>query len=134
MVEVTRWVMLLTTVGLVGYNIGVWLVHGGEATISNQIHSAVRQWPSIALAVGVLIGHWLWPARAEAPWWWVFAVVGGVGAVVLVDVLFGIGRAVNAAWELTLFAVFAVGLLVGRYFWANSGRSRRKVDTRGNKE
>jgi len=59
--DVTKLVILFTTVALVAYTIFVGLKFGPQATISVQIYELSRRFPIIPFAFGVLAGHIFWP-------------------------------------------------------------------------
>jgi hypothetical protein len=127
---VTQIVILATILFLVAYNLVAWFVWGGESTISHQIFLAVSKWPTIGLATGVLIGHWFFPSRGEAPGWWSWLLIAVVLFFVVLDVIYGLGSLMAERWNWFLLYAFFVGGLAGRYFWANSAKN--KVDTIGN--
>ena len=55
----TDWVMIGSTVALVAFDIVVAVT--GKPTISQKVRSYAGKYPMIPFALGVLIGHWLWP-------------------------------------------------------------------------
>lgn len=57
----TVW-MLTTSIIVAGvYDLFTAYSHGKDATISVVILSLAREWPILPFALGVLMGHLLWP-------------------------------------------------------------------------
>ena len=62
-ITITKYVIIVNVLVLCLYTAAARIFGGNEATISYQIQEATHQWPIIAAAIGLLVGHWLWPIK-----------------------------------------------------------------------
>lgn len=66
-VQDARWlttaVIVATALWLIAYDIVIIALFGREASVSLVVYDLARAHPIIACALGVLIGHWLFPLR-----------------------------------------------------------------------
>lgn len=62
-VKRTTQVIVLATAALVAYDIYAAATPEPGDTLSEVIAYAARERPIVAVAAGVLIGHWFWPLR-----------------------------------------------------------------------
>lgn len=65
MKKLTIWIIILTIVILIGYDVYVVLVHGTEASISSVIITASYDLPIIPFVSGFLCGHLFWRMKAN---------------------------------------------------------------------
>ncbi len=56
----TRWFIGIVTITIVCFDLWVWVRFGEMATISYQLKHLAMNWPIIAVAIGLLIGHVFW--------------------------------------------------------------------------
>ena len=61
--KLTQAVLAFAVTTLAGYDAYVYRTAGTEATISAVTRDAVVEFPIIGLALGVVVGHILWPLR-----------------------------------------------------------------------
>jgi hypothetical protein len=57
---VTHWVLIMTVLGLVIYDLIAASRWGVSETISNQILLLSRRWPIIPFGMGLVMGHFFW--------------------------------------------------------------------------
>ena len=57
---ITTIIMIVTVIGLVGWDIYVAATPVGGDTISEIIRQSAKNHPMIPFVLGVLIGHWFW--------------------------------------------------------------------------
>lgn len=62
----TKAILIFTTVALSLYDVAAVLIGGVDATISRVIVHAASEYPIIAVAAGILIGHLFWPQRIKS--------------------------------------------------------------------
>ncbi len=61
--RITTFVLIGVILFLVIYNLVILFLAGEKATISHVVYNACSEWPILAVAIGVVIGHWFWPLR-----------------------------------------------------------------------
>lgn len=66
--KATAWVVCLTFFGVVFYDLAAAVLGGYEATISKWTLDGATVRPVIALALGVLVGHLIWPRTGSVTW------------------------------------------------------------------
>lgn len=65
--QVTRVVMVIAIVSLAGWATLAAVFGATKDTISGHIRDYCAQYPILAVAAGVLIGHWFWPMGPAVP-------------------------------------------------------------------
>jgi hypothetical protein len=62
-----RRITIISILGVIAALLGLegWLLTNDEDhdTISEVIQDAVFRWPVVALFLGLLMGHWVWPVK-----------------------------------------------------------------------
>jgi hypothetical protein len=67
MTKLTTKIIAATTAVLIVYDLHAAHTPEEGDTISEVIADAARRRPIIAVAAGVLVGHWFWALREKAP-------------------------------------------------------------------
>lgn len=100
---------------LIIYNIIVYIGPTPNDTISSVMWTWVTEHPVVPAALGVLMGHWVWPPRPTIPTYG--PAVLGVWGVVL-------AAADWLGWLPTIPAIISlvVGLLLGGWLWGPTYR------------
>lgn len=62
-IQFTKGFIVTVTIIVILYDVLARVCGGDEATLSYQIHDAVCRNPIIAGAIGLLVGHLLWPVK-----------------------------------------------------------------------
>jgi hypothetical protein len=65
--SLSRWVIIVATATLLGYDVVIAVVAGAQATLSRIILTAAAANPAIAFAAGFLCGHLFWPQPPPNP-------------------------------------------------------------------
>ena len=111
-VAITSWLIILTTVALSLYTLGMSLNTRDGDTISETIRRWAASHPFVPFALGSLCGHWLAPAVAS-PSWGLFSLAG-CGAGLLAGSL---ARPLRLSmWQ--AMCVFAAGIIAGGLLWS----------------
>lgn len=61
----TIFVIILSTVLIIGWDIFAYAKGGGVATISSVLLDTSKEYPVLPLAFGVLCGHLFWPQKED---------------------------------------------------------------------
>ena len=59
--QLTGVLLIITTVAVIAYDVAIYFVAGGDATISDIVLEYSWRHPVLPFAIGVLCGHLLWP-------------------------------------------------------------------------
>lgn len=101
--------------------LGIWAIIVGANDVANDeisvvILEAASRFKSIPLAFGILMGHWLWPAKAiTIGKWRYFVLVGLVVATIATDIFLS---------YFTVFPLvpFVTGVALGHWLWPQKVR------------
>jgi len=63
--KITMGVIIAAIVGLVGWDVYVGFTPTEGDTISEVIREMAYRYPIIAVAAGILVGHWFWSKRKK---------------------------------------------------------------------
>lgn len=107
---VTKVIMALALVAVIGWDLYVFLTPPDGDTISELLATWAPKWPSLPFAAGVVVGHLFWPVTSiphKVARLWTLAVV--CGGMLLADIL----------WLDNVLAILPVlaGVVVGRILW-----------------
>lgn len=61
--KVTQWVVLFVTAALIVFDLILAFVGEPGSSISSVIRDAAAAHSIVAVAAGILIGHWFWAAK-----------------------------------------------------------------------
>lgn len=110
---ITQILILSALAILIGWNVYVAFfnkIPNRKDTISGNVMAAALKLPSVGFALGVLLGHWLWPGKPLFGQPLSVVVLAAIGVVLTVVGLFFPVRIVPIAWG-------ALGILGGHLFW-----------------
>ena len=120
--------LLVIIGGLIIYDIFLAANKVDGDTISEITAHYAKRSVFLPIALGVLIGHFLWPSLWLAPGWLTLLVIGTFGSLTLG---FDIYEAVRGGLaNLTVqtiplirqypIIIFSIGVFIGRFFWPQS--------------
>lgn len=118
--RLTQILVVTTLAVLIGYNIVIHFEPTPNDSISAVMWTWVTNHPVVPAAMGVLMGHWVWPPRDRIPAYGP-AALAVWGVIVAAADWFGWLPQIPALLSL------AIGLLLGAWLW---GPTHRDVEGR----
>lgn len=61
--QITAWVVVVATFFLICFDMWIGFRLGATATVSRQLGMIGQQYPILAFALGVVVGHTFWPLK-----------------------------------------------------------------------
>lgn len=109
-------VIIVTTVLVVAWDIYVAVEPTPRDTISKVLLDATRQHPSMAIMIGILLGHLMWPMQiyAELAYWKISLPIASVVWLVFLVLDLTIRLPVS---EATPMEYFVAGFYMGHFLW-----------------
>lgn len=109
---ITTAIILITTGGLIAWDIFVAIEPTPHDTISEVVLSYLRRHPFIPLAMGVLVGHlsWPWSAASSFKLWLVLGLCAAGVAFLVLDII----RLLPGQWPIVYVLA---GILLGHFLW-----------------
>ena len=108
--RVTVGLLIAVTAGLIGWDIYVAANEPRGDTISEIILATSRIYSSLPVALGVVVGHLLWPSPRPAKPWTTVSILSAVAAIVIMLDVVGHPSVMPAI-------PFAIGALIGHFGW-----------------
>lgn len=112
--RLTQWILAVTTIALIGYDVWAYLAGGSGATISAVVYAA-SVYTALPFAFGVLTGHLFLPLRTgtrTGP----AKLAGLTGLLVVSGVLYALEGLLPEFPGRNLLAL-SIGVIGGRYLW-----------------
>lgn len=109
--KITSWVLIITLVGLVVWDIVAFAFGGAQATESVVLKDWATTHPSIAFGLGTIAGHWFWnvdEVRHPQLMWTALVLLA---VLLVVDLIFGLIPAMYPLFP------FGAGVITGRVLW-----------------
>lgn len=111
MKKVTKVLIILTAIILIGYDIYAAVEDTGGDTISEVMLAWAYKIPLLAYAFGVLGGHLFWPLKSTEYHLQRVLILGGTGVIILILPLVGLYPHMTPAVPLI------VGVVAGHFLW-----------------
>ena len=109
---VTKIVVVAVVLGLIGYDVFVFVEPTEGETISEVTLAWAWRSAFVPFALGVLGGHFTWPRRASA----VFRRRSALGLLIF-GVLLGVADFLGWTPDVLPVIYFVPGILAGHFFW-----------------
>jgi len=108
--RITKWVMLVAAVVVLGWDVYVTVNDVKGDTISELLRTWAWKWPTIPFVCGVVLGHLFWNVDRLINKWRKIYVLWGVCASIL---------AVDILWVENVAPVLpaVLGVVIGHWLW-----------------
>jgi hypothetical protein len=123
MTNLTKWILYLVAIGLIGYDFVPFLLHDHGATISEVIAKWALKYLSVPLGFGVLMGHFFFIRDGSRPRPEILLPIAAaaIGLDVVTQV-WDVG-VLEGLWRYP-WVWFLCGLPIGHFWWPQSKQDK----------